>query len=114
MPHFFASPDAMQSVWEKGAAGMAEYFQLIEDRLAAGDWWYGSQWSAMDAYLYWVWFRITGAGFDAAPFAALAHHTRRMEQRPAVQRALQREAEAQAMLEAQGLAFPLPAMEARL
>jgi glutathione S-transferase len=86
-------------------------FQLtgLERSLQQQPWVLGSEWSVLDGYLYWVWFRITGAGFDAAPFPAIAAHALRMEARPAVQRALQREAAAQAELESQGLAMQLPA-----
>mgnify|MGYP001570731218 CR=1 FL=1 len=72
-------------------------------------WVLGGEWSVLDGYLYWVWFRITGSGFAASPFPAIAAHALRMEERPAVKRALQREARAQAELESQGLAVPLPA-----
>jgi glutathione S-transferase len=85
-------------------------FQLagMERSLQQQAWVLGSEWSVLDGYLYWVWFRITGAGFDAAPFPAIAAHARRMEERPAVQRALRREAAAQAELESLGLALPIP------
>jgi glutathione S-transferase len=45
-------------------------FQLtgLEHSLQRQPWVLGSEWSVLDGYLYWVWFRITGAGFDAAPF----------------------------------------------
>jgi glutathione S-transferase len=84
-------------------------FQLagLDRGLQQQPWVLGDQWSALDGYLYWVWFRITGAGFDATPFPAIAAHALRMEERPAVQRALQREAAAQAELTAQGLALPI-------
>jgi glutathione S-transferase len=108
MSHLFAAPEAVQSVWEKGAAGMREYFELIEDRLAAGDWWYGARWSAMDAYLYWVFWRVEGANFDVTPYPHFTAHARRMEARPSVQRALAIEAEAAAQLEAEGLTFIPP------
>ena len=62
----------------------------------------------LDDYLYWVWFRITGAGFDGTPFPNISEHHKRMEERPPVQRALAREAEAQADLEARGLAMKFP------
>jgi glutathione S-transferase len=61
----------------------------------------------LDAYLHWVWFRITGAGFDAAPFPAISAHYARTLERPAVQRALAREAEAVRELESRGL-MPRP------
>ena len=113
MPQLFAAPDAVQSVWDKGAAAMREYFQLVEDRLADGEWWYGDHWSAMDAYLYWVFWRVEGANFDVAPYPRFVDHARRMEMRPSVQRALAIEAEATAVLEAEGAIFTPPPSPAR-
>lgn len=111
MPHFFAGKDAARSVWEAGCQAMNEYFTLVNERLEGQPWWYGDNWSAMDAYLYWVFWRSEGGDYDVAPFANFKDHARRMEQRPAVQRALAREAAAEAQLEAEGLGFkppPLP------
>lgn len=111
MPRVFASTEAARSVFNAGCEAMREYFQLIENRLATGPWWYGDSWSAMDGYLYWVFWRVDGAGFPTADYPRFSDHARRLEQRPAVQRALAREQAAQAGLEAKGLAFkppPLP------
>ncbi len=105
MPQFFAAPEAVHSVFEAGCEAMREYFQLIEDELASRGWWYGNSWSVMDAYLYWVFWRVNGAGFPAEDYPRFSEHARRMEQRPAVQRALSREQTLQAELEANGLAF---------
>ncbi|HKX54506.1 MAG TPA: glutathione S-transferase family protein [Xanthomonadales bacterium] len=105
MPQFFASEDAAQSVWEKGCSAMTEFFGLIENRLAGQPWWYGDRWSAMDAYLYWVFWRVEGADFDTRPFPRFKDHSNRMEERPSVQRAWQREQAAIAQLEAEGLNF---------
>lgn len=111
MPGFFASDDAARSVWEKGCAAMNEYFGLIDERLADRQWWYGDAWSVMDAYLYWIYWRCAGADYDIAPFSNFQGHAEHMEARPATQRALEREAKAQAQLEAEGLAFKPPSME---
>jgi glutathione S-transferase len=108
MPQFFASEDAAQSVWEKGCGALTEFFEYIENRLTGQPWWYGNQWSAMDAYLYWVFWRVEGADFDVTPFPHFKDHCRRMEERPAVQRAWQRENAATAQLEAEGLNFKPP------
>ncbi len=108
MPQFFASKDAAPSVWEKGCSAMTEFFTLIEHRLADQPWWYGDQWSAMDAYLCWVFWRVQGADFDIAPYPRFKEHFHRMEERPAVQRALARENAAEAQLEAEGLNFKPP------
>lgn len=99
-----SDPTAALAVYEKGTESMHEYFRLIETRLEDGSWWYGEDWSAMDGYLYWVFWRVEGAEFDVAAYPRFVAHARRMEERPAVQRALAREAEAQAQLEAEGLA----------
>ena len=84
-------------------------FQLgrFDARLAGRAWLGGDEWSVLDAYLHWVWFRITGAGFDPAPFPNIAAHYARTLERPSVQRALAREAEAVQDLEARGL-MPRP------
>jgi glutathione S-transferase len=84
-------------------------FQLsrFEARLQHQPWLAGQQWSVLDAYLHWVWFRITGAGFDSAPFPRISAHYARTQQRPSVQRALAREAEAVRDLESRGL-MPRP------
>jgi glutathione S-transferase len=103
-------PAAIARVRELGCEAMKFQLTGLERSLQQQPWVLGTQWSVLDGYLYWVWFRITGAGFDAAPFPAIAAHALRMEARPAVQRALQREAAAQAELESQGLALQLPAV----
>ncbi|MEJ2128496.1 MAG: glutathione S-transferase family protein [Woeseiaceae bacterium] len=108
MSSFIAGPDCANTVWSAACDAMVEYFELIERRLANQDWWYGDSWSAMDAYLYWVFWRVEGAEFDVAPFPRYSDHARRMESRPAVQRALAREAEAVKILEAEGLNFVPP------
>ncbi|MFK7958144.1 MAG: glutathione S-transferase family protein [Lysobacterales bacterium] len=109
MPQFFACEDATQSVWEKACGAMAEFFELIENRLANQPWWYGDQWSAMDAYLYWVFWRVEGADFNVAAYPLFKAHSSRMEERPAVQRALLREKAATDQLKAEGLLFKPPA-----
>tara|TARA_R110000772_G_scaffold134567_13_gene243192 strand:+ start:276 stop:956 length:681 start_codon:yes stop_codon:yes gene_type:complete len=108
MPHFFAAKEAARSVWELGCKAMDEYFELISRRLTEGPWWYGEQWSAMDAYLFWVFSRVEGAEYPVDSFVGYKDHHVRMLERPAVQKALAREAEAQAELEAEGLAFIPP------
>jgi glutathione S-transferase len=85
-------------------AAMRPNFELIERRLADNEWWFGEQWSIMDAYINWVWFRVTGTAFDASEYPNFGRHDRRIRERPSVQRALQRNREAAEQLDAQGLA----------
>jgi glutathione S-transferase len=104
VPMFFAEgPEAIGSVKAKGMAAFADAFQVVEDRLAGQDWWYGDTWSIMDAYIFWIWFRSSDGGFDMSAFPNANAHGDRMSQRPAVQRALAKEAELLATLEAEGL-----------
>ena len=108
MPMLFAGNDRAPAVKRTAEAAMDEYFALVEARLADGPWWFGEQWSAMDGYLYWVFWRVEGAGYDVARFPRFTAHARANEQRPAVQRALAREEVAQAHLIAEGAAFVPP------
>ena len=109
MPGFVAGPDAARSVWEKACDAMRDHFQLVEDRLADGDWWYGEDWSIVDAYLGWVFWRVSGADFPVADYPRFADHAQRLAARPSVQQAMAIEASANALLEAEGLSFkPTP------
>jgi len=83
---------------------MKLHFATIDERLKLSTWWYGEHWSIVDAYINWVWFRVTGTAFDAAPFTNYARHHQDMQRRPAVGRMLERDAEIAAALAAQGLA----------
>ena len=75
-PMFADGAEAQKSVYLKAVEMMRFNFDTIEERLAGGRWWYGDAWSAMDAYLYWVWFRVTGAGFPAADYPRLQRSCR--------------------------------------
>ena len=105
MPQFFANEEAVQSVWEKACHAMMKFFNHINDRLTSRPWWYGDQWSAIDAYLYWIFWRVEGADFDVAKYPHFKDHFDRMELRPSVQCAWERERRVQAELEDEGLNF---------
>lgn len=108
LPQLFATPEAARTVWEKSCAALREFFQLVEDRLAKGPWWYGDRWSAMDAYLNWVFWRVEGADFSVTDYPCFSDHAKRMAERPAYKRAMEIETAAAAQLEAEGLAFKPP------
>lgn len=108
MPTFFADGDAAKNVWEKGCEAMHEYFRLIDERLSEQSWWYGENWSVMDAYLYWIFWRVEGADYPVDDYPNFKAHKSRMEQRAAVQKVLAREAGLMAQLEAEGLVFTPP------
>ena len=111
IPQLFAGPEATHDVWNKACAAMREFFELIEDRLTDRLWWYGNVWSAMDAYLHWIFWRVEGAEFPVADYPRFARHAQRGAERPSFGRAMAIEAAAAAALEAEGLAqklSPLP------
>jgi glutathione S-transferase len=108
MAPFFAGKECAGRVWRTASDAMSENFSLIEDRLANQNWWYGDNWTAMDAYLYWVFWRVEGAEFDVSRYPRFADHAARMALRPAVQRLQAREAAMIKTLEAEGLLFVPP------
>lgn len=105
VPQMFAGKENAKAVYTAGCKAMQQYFQLIEERLTGGPWWYGEKWSIMDAYLYWGFWRIDGADFETAKYPLYSDHAKRMEARPAVQRALVREDVMTAELEKESLVF---------
>lgn len=108
IPQFFCDiPGGPERVYEMATQAMRQHIAPAEQRLASQPWMLG-EWSVLDAYIFWVWFRITGAGFDDREFPRLADHHARMQERPSVQAALAREAQGQAQLEKEGVAFTPP------
>ncbi|MEO1550688.1 MAG: glutathione S-transferase family protein [Pseudomonadota bacterium] len=97
---------SFEIVRPKGIEAMVDIMKLIDARLQNGPWWYGDTWSIVDGYLFWVWSRITGVGFDGAPFANVARHHTLSAARPAIQRSMAREAANVEVLKAEGLYKP--------
>ena len=107
VPFLFAqSAEAQAELRATASATIGFHLANLERDLARQAWMLGDAWSVLDSYLGWVWFRITGAGFDASLFPAIADHYARLNERPAVQRCLARERAAQEDLIARGLAAP--------
>ncbi len=94
---------SFEIVRPKGEEAMRPIMTMIDKRLAQGAWWYGETWSVVDGYLYWVWSRITGVGFPDADFPNIRRHHEASNARPAVQRAMAREAENVEILKSEGL-----------
>ena len=107
-PQFFCDrPESLPRVFALAEETMGRLLQPVEDRLKASTWWYGDSWSIQDAYINWVWFRISGTAFDTSRFRHLQRHNEAMLARPAVQRVLAVHRRAAEELSAQGLAVPL-------
>jgi glutathione S-transferase len=101
-PRFFTSdPDAWPEIQARARAQLEDSFRLIERRLGAGEWLY-EDWTVLDVYLLWLWFRATGSGMDGAAFPACAAHAARCEARPSVASVLDREEAQLAELRAAG------------
>ena len=106
IPERFCSLDGARSdVWKLSAEMMIPHFDFIDARLARSPWWYGDRWAAMDSYINWVWFRVTGAGFPQERYPNLMAHAERIAARPSVQRVLAREAAGQEDLVSRGLHY---------
>ena len=86
--------------------GVNAVMKKINARLDNGPWWYGDTWSVIDGYLYWVWSRITGVGYDGSAYPNILRHHELCNERPAVQRAMAREAVNIETLKAEGLFIP--------
>jgi glutathione S-transferase len=73
---------------KKVPQSVGECFDLIEREMFTGPWVMGDDYSICDAYLYTIDRWLAGDGVDIARFPKVHDHYRRMEARPAVQRAL--------------------------
>jgi glutathione S-transferase len=90
-PEFFATSDAIISVKQKAQDALNDALVWVEQRMGQAAWWYGEQWSAMDAYLFWVLTRLQSADFLLAEWPNLHRFVQAMLTRPAVLRALAKE-----------------------
>jgi len=81
-----------QSSWEdmtaRTAQNMLDCFGLIEDALKTGPWIIGDQYTIADAHLYIIESWLEGDGVSLYKLPNVAAHFDRMNQRPAVKRAL--------------------------
>lgn len=83
---------AQQSMKAKVPQNMAECFALIEQTMFAGPWVMGETYSVADPYLFVMANWLPSDGVDPSMFKIVSDHTARMLERPAVKRALAREA----------------------
>jgi glutathione S-transferase len=80
---------------------LEDAFAILESRLGTRDSLF-ENWSIVDGYMSWLWFRAVGSGMDAAPFPRCAEAVAATESRPSVARALDREEREWAALRAAG------------
>lgn len=96
--NFCDLPDSADNVKALATKAAAGNFALIEKALAGKDWVFGA-WSAADAYIFVFYNWATKLGLDMSAYPNYGKHFERMQQRPAVQRAMAREAEAFAAMD---------------
>lgn len=106
-----SSGEGALQVREKAEDILLQQLRPIVALLGSRPWCMGNAWSILDAYLAWIWFRITGAGFDGNALPQLADHSARANQRASAQAALAHEKRAELELELRGLAFTPPAIK---
>lgn len=92
---------AWASIKEVAATELGENFELVEKRLEGREWLFG-EWSIVDVYLLWLWFRSTGSGMDGSRFLRCADLARRCQERPTVSKVLDREEAEWARFEQEG------------
>ncbi|MGH2939594.1 MAG: glutathione S-transferase family protein [Solirubrobacterales bacterium] len=92
IPQLFCDdPGSFESISARARALLEESFGLIERRLGNGPWILGEEWTIVDVYVLWLWFRATGSGMDGAPYPNCIDHAGRCQERPSVATALDRE-----------------------
>jgi glutathione S-transferase len=108
IPQMFSEAEHAATIKANACAQMDEFFSVINARLEHQDWWYGEQWSAMDAYIFWVYWRVEGADYDVSRFPHFVAHAQRMNERASVEQAIDIENSAIALLESEGLNWTPP------
>ncbi len=106
-PSAIADPSQFGAIAGHAAPQLAQYFGQMTGRLAERAWLLGD-WSIADAWLFWLWSEAVAGGFDPHSFPLIASHAARAQERPAMKRALAREAEAVATFEKRGVAMAFP------
>jgi glutathione S-transferase len=96
--NFCDLPDSADNVKALATKATAANFAIVEKALAGKDWVFGA-WSAADAYIFVFYNWATKLGLDMSACPNYGKHFERMQQRPAVQRAMAREAEAFAAMD---------------
>lgn len=84
-------PAAIADMSAKVPQTMGESFQMIEEKMLAGPWVMGEQYTVADGYLFTMTKWLPGDGVDMARYPNVAAHYARMLERPAIKAALAKE-----------------------
>jgi len=96
-------PEAFENIGEKAAETLRVRYQMMETRLSGQDWVFGDQWSIIDAYLSWAWFRTVGSQIAASEFPNIDALSRRHCALPVAQKVTAIEAREIEALKSRGL-----------
>jgi glutathione S-transferase len=92
------APGSEESVHKLALEEVIKNFKIVDGLLAGKEWMF-DHWTAVDAYLFWVWRRFGIFKIEIPPFPNYAGHGERMMKRDSVKRALAFEREVQAQAE---------------
>ena len=87
-PDLLSDEQGSASVKAKAHQALELPLQQLDEHLAANNWWYGSTWSVLDAYWFWVIRRLTGCGYDLSRFSHVSNYFKIMQSLDAVREAL--------------------------
>ena len=91
-------PGSEESIRKLALEDVIKNFRIVNGMLAGKEWTF-DHWTAVDAYLFWVWRRFGVFKIEIPPFPNYADHGERMMKRDSVKRALAFEREVQAQAE---------------
>ncbi len=83
-------PAVIEALKIKVPQNMSDCFTLIENGMLQGPWVMGQQYTIADGYLFTIAGWLGGDGVDIAKFPRVHDHYKRMSERPAVQRAVEK------------------------
>ena len=92
---FCDAPDSEQSIKRLAAKELDHVFGIADDMLAGREYFF-DKWCAADSHFFWAWRRAITFGLDFSKYRNCAAHCERMQQRPAVKKALDYEKQVQA------------------
>ncbi|MEM8937263.1 MAG: glutathione S-transferase family protein [Pseudomonadota bacterium] len=76
----------------KGVEFTTAIFDQLEARFSGDRWWYGENWSVVDAYISWcVMIVMSTQIIDMDKYPGIMSHTKRVHERPSFQRAMARQ-----------------------
>ncbi len=94
------------SVREAAIKAIQPLMTMLNARLSEGSWWYGQQWSVVDAYIFWAWWRLSVVDYPGSEFANLIDHAERIQERSSIQKAMSSELAFARQMRSDGLFVP--------